>query len=198
MEHWQSKVIAITGTIGSGKSTVVSILREMGVFTVSADELAREVVEKGSRGLAEVVGEFGTEILKKDATLDRKKLGRIIFKDKSKRKRLEAILHPLIQERARNIFEGAINQNESLMVYEVPLLFEAALHQKGFKRIIVVSANDEVCLKRVMQRDNLSEEEARARLLSQWSIEEKKRLADIVIDNSGSIEELKERVRQAF
>jgi len=193
-----SHVVAITGTIGSGKSTVIELLRKQKAFVVSADEIAREVVLPGTTGLKQVVDTFGPGILADDGALDRKKMGTLVFADGARKKALEALLHPLIAKRAEEIFKDAIARGVSPIVYEVPLLFEAGLHKAGFKKIIVVTADDDTCIERVMKRDGLSIEQARERLASQIPTEVKLKGADVVLDNSGSISELERAVLGIF
>lgn len=193
-----SHVVAVTGTIGSGKSTVVKLLGKQGAFIVSADELAREVVKPGTEGIRDVVAAFGREVLDKDGALDREKMADLVFTDPAKKKMLEGILHPLIAKQAEEVFKAAIARGVSPIIYEVPLLFEAGLNKAGFRKIIVVTASDEVCIKRITERDSLSEDKAAARLRTQIPTEVKRKGADIVIDNSGSIEQLEKVVTQIF
>ena len=187
-------VIAVTGTIGSGKSTVVNLLKSRGAFVVSADDLAREVVLPGSSGLEEVVKSFGRDILAPDGTLDRKKLGQIVFSDDSKRALLEGILHPRIRSLAETRFREAREAGAPLLVYEVPLLFEKGLNLLGFKAVLVVTADDAVCIDRVMKRDGLSRDDAAARLRTQMPAVEKMKGADIVIDNSSTLAAVEQQI----
>ncbi len=191
---WYTKVTAITGTIGSGKTSVIKMLHEKGALVVSADKLARKSVEKGSTGLNAIAQEFGPEILSESGELNRDKLAKIVFSDPAKRERLEQILHPVIADLAEVTFSRAIADGQQFLVYEVPLLFEAGMDKCGFKKIVVVTANEDTCLKRIMNRDGLSEEQAKARLAAQLPCEEKKKKADIVIDNSGSLEDLRHQI----
>lgn len=173
--------VALTGNIGSGKSVAGEFFQQKGITVIDTDKIARDVVEPGEKALAEVVEVFGKDLLEKDGTLNRKKLGSIVFADEEKRKKLEAILHPAIWQRLQKDMDW---DNERLVIAEVPLLFEANW-QDRFDKIILIKAEDNVRLKRIMKRDDLSEEEAKKRLESQMSQEEKEKRADFVVDNSG-------------
>jgi dephospho-CoA kinase len=187
------KWFGITGGLGSGKSTVLDILKSLGYSTVSADELARLVVSPGSDGLKTVVQEFGNEILAHDKSLDRKKLGALVFKDAKKLSRLEAILHPLIQAEAKKYRKKFESDGQAFAFYEIPLLFEKDL-AKQFDAVIVVSSSKDSQLKRVINRDKLSVEAIDDRLKSQLSMNEKVKKADFVIKNDGTLDELKKQV----
>lgn len=197
-ESWAKDVHAVTGTIGSGKSTVIKKLAELGAFVISADDLSHEVVQPGSNGLKEVITHFGAQYLKPTGELNREALGKLVFDDPKKRAELEAILHPRIATLAKDRFSEAIKQGKSKLVYEVPLLFESGLDQIGFKQIIVITAADEVCVERVKARNKLSDEAARKRLQAQMPTKEKTSKADIVIDNSGTIVELDAAIRKLY
>ncbi len=197
-DSWCRHVVVVTGTIGSGKSTCVGILEEQGALAVSADKVAREVVAPGTEGLRAVEKRFGKPILLKDGSLDREQLGQIIFSDSTARRDLESIVHPLIQERVGRIFSAVLSKGYPLLVYDCPLFFEAGLYKKQFRGVVLVSAPPEICAERLAKRSNLSLTEAKKRLSSQWPIEQKIAKSDVVIDNSGSIEELRVRTRAAF
>lgn len=192
---WQSQVTVVTGTIGSGKSTVVDIMKELGACCVSADELARRAVAKGSEGLASIVREFGEGVLREDGVLDRKKLAEVVFNDKEKLARLEAITHPIIAALAESEFSAAIARGEpGLLVYECPLFFEKGMAAQSFGRVVLVTADEQTCLERVMKRDGVDESQARARLAKQLPVEEKRKGADIIIDNSFTLDHLRSQV----
>lgn len=195
---WPQSTIALTGTIGSGKSTVAKILQKLGAFIIDADALAHQAVEKDSSGLASVVAEFGPEILNEDASLNRKKLGELVFHDPSKRKKLEAIIHPMVRDLAAKQSELAQKKKPPLIVYDCPLLFEAGLDKAGFQEILLVCATPQQCFQRIMKRDRLSMAEAKARLASQLPLEYKKERASMVIDNSSSLDALEEKVQKVF
>lgn len=186
--------IGLTGGIASGKSTVSKMLVELGAHLVDADQIAREVVAPGHPVLSKVVSHFGQDILLTDGSLNRKKLGKIIFHDPSKKKALESILHPPIRavmlERMRILEQQHPDQ---LVAVDVPLLYESGLSHY-FDEVWVVYVPKSVQLERLMKRNQLTEAEAEARINAQWPIEKKKELADVVIDNSGSIEQTKAQV----
>ena len=195
---WHSQAVTVTGSIGSGKSTVCSILKELGAAVISADELARKAVLPGSQALKEIVLTFGPEVLNPNGSLNRTKLAQIVFSESNKRKTLEKITHPVIKALAEKAFHSVKAQNPPLIVYDCPLLFETGLDKAGFKKIILVAADEEASLERIVARDHITEAEARARLASQMPLAEKRKGADIVIENSGTMEELREKVVVTF
>ncbi len=179
--------IGLTGGIATGKSTVASLLAERGAYIIDLDLIAREIVEPGQPALARVAERFGQAVLREDGTLDRKKLGSIVFADEAQRKSLEAILHPAIRAVMKERMEARESSHpEQLVVVDVPLLFESKL-ESYFEQIMLVYVPREEQLKRLMKRDGLSREDAKRRLAAQMSIEDKKALADIVIDNSSDL-----------
>jgi len=192
--------IGLTGGIASGKSTVARMLVESGAALVDADRIAREIVEPGQPPLAQIVERFGQAVLHEDGTLNRKKLGEIVFADEAKRKALEAITHPAIRAVMRERMDKLQREApKRLVVVDVPLLYESGL-QSLFEEVMVVYVPRSLQLERLMKRDGLSKADAERRLNAQMDIEEKKRLADIVIDNSGSLEDTAlqlERFRKA-
>jgi len=186
--------IGLTGGIACGKSTVAAMLEARGALLIDADKLAREVVEPGSPALAVVSQTFGQDILNGDGSLNRKRLGSIIFNDPGKRKELEGILHPPIRQlMLERMASAEASEPERLVVVDVPLLYESRLDGL-FQRVMVVYVPETVQLERLIIRDRLSEEEARKRIEAQLSIERKKNMADIVIDNSRSREETERQV----
>lgn len=190
------KVLGLTGGIACGKSTVADLFREHGVEIVDADRVARDVVAKGTPGLAAIVDAFGEEMLLPDGTLDRRRLGGVVFADAEKRKQLEAITHPLIaQEGMRRIAELQTSDAPYLL-YEAALLVEGGSHE-NFPGLVVVTADPEIQLARLMERDGSTEEEARARIESQLPLARKEALADVVIRNDGHLQHLREAVDDA-
>lgn len=171
--------IALTGNIGSGKTEIGKYLQKKGLYVIDTDILAREVVKVGSKALDSIRETFGPEVIKKDGTLDRKRLGLIIFSDKHKKKKLEAILHPLIWSKLEEQMQG-----RDIVVAEVPLLYETNW-QDRFDIVILVRADDDIRLKRIMERDSVTGEDAKKRLQSQMDQEIKAKKADYIIDNSG-------------
>lgn len=192
-------IVALTGGIGSGKSQVARLFAEWGAKVVDADDLARAVVAPGSPGLAKTVEAFGAEILKSDGTLDRSKLGVIVFSDAARRKRLEEILHPLIRQlwlsRLKTLQESS---TASVIVYTVPLFFESKLEYPEIAYVVHVAAPENLRISRVTARDGCSEESVRARIKAQLSDEEKNSRSDFVIVNDGSVDELRHRSRAVF
>ncbi len=191
-------VAGLTGSIASGKSTVAGILAQMGAVVLDADLMARQAVVKGSRGWNEVVGVFGRTILGDDGRIDRRKLGDLVFSDPDKRARLEKIIHPLVRSQMDLEVERIRGRNpHAVVVQDIPLLFEAGMDQ-GLDEIIVVYAPESIQLERIVRRDGLSLAQARARIRSQMPLEEKKRRATMVIDNSGTLEETRRQTEQVY
>lgn len=187
--------VGLTGGIASGKSTVGRILTDLGVTVIDADLLAREVVAKGTPGLASVIAEFGSEYLLDDGTLDRKKLGQLVFSEVRALPKLNAIVHPLVAALAAERMRVAQDTATPYVVYEAALLVEAKLYQT-FDALIVVAADPALQLQRVMKRNNLSESEARDRLMVQYPLERKLKVADYVIHNDNDREALVARTRE--
>ncbi|KAF8055860.1 dephospho-CoA kinase-domain-containing protein [Lyophyllum atratum] len=186
-------VIGLTGGIATGKSTVSRILKDKKIPVVDADVLARQVVEPGTTGLKKIVKEFGTEILLPDGTLDRKKLGTVVFNDEEKRKKLNAIVHPAVRWAMFMKVIGLWVNSEKYCVLDVPLLIEGGL-SKWVGKVVVVYCSPDLQLQRLMSRDGSTREEASSRLNSQLPIADKVAYADVVIDNSGTPQELKAQV----
>lgn len=179
--------IGLTGGIACGKTTVATSLVRRGALLIDADLVAREVVEPGSPILKQVTLHFGQGILNPDGSLNRKALGERIFRDEASRKLLESILHPairlLIEERMDH-FET--EYPDKLVVIDVPLLYETG-YEDMFSEVMVVYVPESVQLERLMNRDKLTEEQALSRIRAQMPIEEKKKRADILIDNQGDL-----------
>lgn len=180
------RVFSLTGGIASGKSTVARHWRSLDLPVVDADELARRVVAPSTAGLAAIVEHFGPSVLDEHGGLDRGALGRIVFGDPAARRALEAIVHPRVQETAREEFARIAATGRTLACYEVPLLFETGQHTV-YRPVVVVTVDERTQLERAMQRDGLPEEEARARLAAQMPLAEKVAKADYVIDNTGPL-----------
>ena len=187
--------VGLTGGIASGKSTVAELLAAHGAVIIDSDRLAREVVEPGTAGLAAVVDWFGTGVLAADGSLDRAALGRIVFADPSARADLEAIVHPLVRARAAGLAASA--PAGAVVVQMIPLLVETG--QAGnFDQVVVVDVEPAVQLDRLQQRDGFSPAEATARVAAQAPRELRLRAADVVIDNSGSPEQLADAVERLW
>ena len=190
------KVLVVTGGIGSGKSTVTKILSELGASCISADTLAREVVLPGSEGLELVTKEFGKEILSQDGSLDRKSLAEAIFKSTDSRLRLEKILHPLIAELSAKRIHEAQSNGATLVVYDCPLYYEANLQDRGFGGVLLVYTPDSLAQSRVAKRDGVSIDHVAKRQAAQIPIEEKKKTADFIVSNEGTLQDLENSVRK--
>lgn len=176
-------VIGLTGGIASGKSTVSQMIKEQGIRVVDADVIAKEAVAKGTPALQQIVQTFGEDVLLPNGELNRQQLGAIIFSDEEKRKQLNAIVHPEVRKEMLKQREEGVSQQETFVVLDIPLLFESQL-ESLVDRIIVVYTTPELQLSRLMNRNDLSEEEALNRIHSQQSLEEKCKKADRVIENT--------------
>lgn len=185
--------VGLTGGIASGKSTVSRLLTEQGAVIIDADVLAREVVAKGTPGLAAVVAEFGESMLTADGELDRPAMGALVFGDEVARKRLEAIVHPLVHQRVAEL--GASAEAGALVVHDIPLLAEGGRADQ-FDAVIVVHAPEEVQVERMVRDRGWTEQEARSRIAAQASAEERLAIATHVIDNTGTHEDLRHRVAE--
>nr|WP_218910562.1 dephospho-CoA kinase [Nocardioides thalensis] len=185
----------MTGGVASGKSTVSAILRELGAVVIDGDQLAREVVEKGTPGLAAVVEAFGPEVLTPDGHLDRPKVGSIVFNDEQQRRVLEGIVHPLVFER---VVELEANAPEgALVVHDIPLLAETG-RADTFDAVIVVDVPAEVQVERMLRDRGWTEEDARARIGAQASREDRRAIATYVIENTGTLDDLRRKVTEVF
>jgi len=192
----QAIIIGLTGGIGCGKSAVGKALEALGLARLDTDQVAREVVAAGTPGLAEIVSRFGPTILSSDGTLDRAAMGRMVFSEPEKKSSLEQILHPLIRSRVSDFVECCRAEHQHAVV-EVPLLYEKQ-RQDVFDTIWVVSTTPELQLARLRSRNGWSHEEVKARISSQMPLAEKVARADTVIENTGTLEDLQERVREAW
>ncbi|MYL62810.1 dephospho-CoA kinase [Bacillus hwajinpoensis] len=185
--------IGLTGGIASGKSTVAEMIRRYEIPIIDADVMARKVVEPGEPALQEIFRLFGDDMKAEDGGLDRKKLGSVIFKDEEKRKVLNRVLHPAIRKGMLDQAAALKEQGSPHIVFDIPLLFESQLtHMVDQTLLVYVDAKTQ--LSRLVERDGSTEEEAIDRIQSQMPIEEKKELADNVIDNTGTREETEEQL----
>ncbi|MDO9309644.1 MAG: dephospho-CoA kinase [Deltaproteobacteria bacterium] len=182
------RIIGLTGGIASGKSSVAGILEEFGVPVIDADQLAREAVSPGSRSLARIAEVFGDDVLAADGTLDRKRLGSLVFGDPEKRRRLEGILHPEIRRLGEERIAKEVAAGHDLLVYMAPLLIEAGAVDR-VDEIWVVTVRPEVQLERLMARDGIGRDEALRIIDSQMPLAEKAAYGRVLIDNSGTPEE---------
>ena len=194
------QLIAVTGGIASGKSTVSARLAELGAVVVDADKLAREVVEPGTPGFAEIERVFGASIISADGSLNRPALGAIIFADAAKREQLNAITHPAIWFRGQELFAAAEAADpDVVIVYDVPLLAEAGTDRPmKFDRVVVVHADIETRVDRMASIRGMSRDEAESRLRSQASDADRLKLADVVIDANGTLEQTLEQVDELW
>ncbi|HEY4601097.1 MAG TPA: dephospho-CoA kinase [Cerasibacillus sp.] len=178
-------VIGLTGSIASGKSTVSLMFDDFNIPVIDADKLAREVVLPGEPAYNEIIETFGEDMLRKDRSIDRKKLGEVVFADKEKLEKLNKIVHPAIRQRMLEKRDAYIEAKEKCVVLDIPLLFENKL-QHLVDRTVLVYVDESVQLERLMKRDNFTEIEAKQRINSQLPLKEKARLADAIINNNGS------------
>lgn len=188
------RVIGLTGGIATGKSTVSNYLLSLDIPVIDADVLSREVVEPGSEGLEKLVQTFGSDLLTPDGQLNRPVLAQKLFHNDAIRKQVNQLLHPLIYAAMFEKVQQYRSNNEDLVVLDIPLLFETIDPEK-FDAIWLVYIPEPLQLERLKKRDQLTQEAAQARIASQLSIEEKKRLADVVIHNSGSIEDTQKQIQ---
>ncbi len=188
------KLVGLTGGIASGKSTVAKILTELGAAIVDADILSREVVAPGHDGWKEIVATFGRDVLQADQNLDRQKLRTLIFNNPDARKQLEAIIHPRVRALAEQRIREQGEAGYAVVVYEVPLLFEGNL-QEWLRPVILVASNVDLQRQRLQRRDGLDASAAQKHIDAQMNLEDKRKLADYVIENDGSLADLESQVR---
>lgn len=185
--------VGLTGGVASGKSSVSGILRELGAVVIDADQLAREVVAKATPGLEQVVAAFGSDILTENGEMDRAKVGAIVFADEEQRRVLESIVHPLVFERIVAL-ESAAGAAD-LVVHDIPLLAESG-SAHTFDAVIVVDAPAEVQVERMVRERRWTREEAEARIAAQASREDRRQIATYVIDNTGTLDDLRRQVAE--
>lgn len=188
-------IIGLTGGIACGKSTVSRMLAERDARIIDADLIAREVVRPGEEAWSLVVERFGRDILLANDELDRAKLGSLVFSDEQARLDLNAIVHPAIRGRMRQLTKEAQEEGIALIVLDIPLLYESKLEYM-VEKVVVVYCTVNLQLERLMKRNGFDEEEARRRIASQMSIEDKRLRADYVIDNSGTLTETEQQVNE--
>lgn len=191
-------LVGLTGGIATGKSTVSEMLRQLGCQIIDADLLARDVVEPGQPALAEIIAEFGPEVVTAGGALDRKKLGAIVFTNPERRRRLEAITHPAI----RALFTARLDAQAEkgfagIVIFDAAVMIESG-NYKNMDRLVVVVTDEATQMARLRGRDGTDDAEGRRKIASQMPLAEKAKLADYVIDNSGSREATAEQVRRVF
>tara|TARA_Y100001949_G_scaffold1904_1_gene1555 strand:+ start:1647 stop:2234 length:588 start_codon:yes stop_codon:yes gene_type:complete len=189
--------IGLTGGIATGKSVVLAHFASLGLATIDADLLARQTVQPGTETSAQIVARFGTNILKDDGQIDRAALGRKVFADSAARKDLESIIHPRVYSTVKDWLLECETHGERAAIAAIPLLFETG-HDKEFKRILVVSCDPQIQLQRLIARDDITESEAKQRIATQWTTEQKIARADIVIRTDESIDDTHKQVEQIF
>ncbi len=192
-----ARIIGLTGGIASGKSTVARMLEELGACIVDADAIAREIVAPGTPAIAEIVARFGSAVLGPDGRLDRKALGAIVFGDEDARADLNAITHPRIAAASRERIDAHARDGAEIVFYEAALLVENRAHE-WLDALVVVSLPKTLQLSRLMERDQIGQEEARERLAAQLPLEAKVAVADYVIENSGTLEETRRQVSELW
>jgi dephospho-CoA kinase len=199
----RGNIVGITGGIACGKTTVSELLAEKGAIPINADEIGHQLLKADSPVIDELINAFGREILGESGDVSRKELGAIVFKDKSARERLNAILHPLIIQRSRSRARQLVTEDPSCVaLLDAPLLIEAGAYD-SVDLIVVVTASPETQLQRTLERSRaqnrpLTESEAQARIDSQMPVSEKVKYADVVIENDGTLEELNKQVDQLW
>jgi dephospho-CoA kinase len=190
--------VGLTGGIGVGKSHVSKTFADLGCYVYDADKIARDVVNPGTVGYQKVVDEFGEEILDSDKTINRARLGQIVFADNAKREKLNQILHPIIIAEQNNVIQEVIGKDpNAIVIMDAALMIETGSY-KRFDKLIVIFCDKESQIERVMKRNNLSRSEVESRINSQMSTEEKRKYADIEIDTSGSFEQTEQIVREVY
>ena len=199
-----TRIVGLSGGIGTGKSTVAELLARLGAVVIDADAIVHQLQAPGSPVLLELADAFGRGILDTSGALDRAALGAIAFRDAGARRRLGAIMHPKVGAEMATRLEAARRDGAALVVLDIPLLFEGRKADSGgasrmdFDATVLVYAPEEIQIERQMQRDACTREEAMRRIRSQLPIEEKKGMADFVIDNSGTLEETEQQVRALY
>jgi len=188
------KVIGLTGNIACGKSTVAAIFKELGATLIDADKVARDIVGKGNPALGKIINHFGNEILNKDGTLNREKLGIKVFNDKNQRQILNDITHPEIFKEINNLIEKYRSEGQKIVIIEAALIIEREKLKKIIDKLIVVCTKEDSQIKRLAERDGFSKEQALSRINSQIPTEEKIKHADFVIHNDSDIQNIKDQV----
>lgn len=189
------KIVGLTGGISSGKSTVSSYLKQLKIPVIDADEVARKVVEPNSQGAREIRKTFGSDVFEEDGSLNRQKLGALIFSNAENRQKLDELLQPLIKIMILDEIEEYRQKGETMIVLDLPLLFEKH-YEKLCEEIIVVYVPRELQLERLMKRNQYTKQEALSRIDSQLSIEEKRKRATVLLDNQGTVQQLYQQVEQ--
>lgn len=187
------KWIGLTGGIASGKSTVAEIIGKNGIPVVNADHVAHLALDPGTATYNQIVRTFGSQILSEDKTIDRARLGTLVFKNEPQRLQLEKIVHPFVRQKVAEIKKDLANKGHKAAVYDVPLLFEKSM-EKDFEQILLVYCDPETQIQRLMKRNAMTREQAELRLKSQIPLENKKKMAHVVFDNNRTLKDLEVQV----
>jgi len=191
-------LVGLTGGVATGKSTVAKMFKQCGAVVIDADELAHEVVKPGKPAWREIVNIFGKTVLNADRTINRRELGAVVFRNHTKRRRLERIIHPRVAREQQRLTRQAARKNpKAVVIYDVPLLFEAGI-DKRVDRTIVVTANRETQIARLKTRNSLSRTEAIQRIRSQMPLSKKIRLANIEIDGTLPARQAMQSIRRIY
>ncbi|MEQ1722906.1 MAG: dephospho-CoA kinase [Pseudobdellovibrio sp.] len=188
------KWTGLTGGIATGKSTAKKLIESLGIPVIDADQISHKLSEVGASGYTQILSQFGNSILNSDLSIDRKKLGQIIFSDASLKLKLESILHPLIQTEVKAQREFHRQNGAEICFYDVPLLFEKKLWN-DFDKTVLIWCDPKIQLQRLMSRNSLTEEEAGLRVANQLPLTDKVSLANYCVDNSGDLVELEKQIR---
>jgi len=188
----------LTGGMGSGKTTIGQMFRDLGAHVIDADKISRALVEPGKPAWQEIVDLLGKSVLRDDQTLDRGKIADIVFNDTKKKEGLEAILHPRVMEEEQRLFDGIRNRDPSaLVIIDAALLIESGNHRK-VQKVIVIACGEETRIQRIMAKKNFTREDAERRLRQQMPLKDKIKYADYVLHNDSGFPELKEKVEALF
>lgn len=181
--------VGLTGSIGTGKSTVTKYLLERGYKVIDADKISRDVVKKGEIGYFKLIDYFGKEIIDKEENIDRQKLSKIVFSDKEKLEKLNSILHPVIIDKISELENVYKNKGEAIVFIDAPLLIETKLYE-NVDKVVLITADEDIQIKRIIKRDNIDETKARKIINAQMSFEEKRVFADFILKNNESRKKL--------
>jgi len=192
------KVIGLTGNIGSGKSTVAEMFRQLGAKIIDADSIARKIVEPGQRAWKEIKDVFGDEVISSDQSIDRQKLGDIVFNDVSKRALLDNITHPKIFDEINNLVNEYEKDHSKVVIIEAALIIEKGGLLDLIDKLILVVVDEDTQTKRIKLRDDIPSDQIQSRIKSQMQISEKKKYADYIIDNNGSVLKTRTQVNKIW
>ncbi len=192
------KIIGLTGNIASGKSTVASILKNLGASIIDADQIARDVVDRGKPALQKIADHFGSEVIKSDGTLNREVLGSIIFNDEDKREVLNSIIHPEIFGEISTLIDKYRSEGKEIVIIEAALIVEREKLKQMIDKLIVVNTSEKTQMERLASRNDYTSEQARARINSQMPAEQKIKYADYIINNDSDLEHLSHQTKEIW